>query len=244
MSLTKDINILEEEREEIIVPPTDLWSDEPPLESDLHRQQMDLLINSLDWWWKEPTDFYASGNLTIYYNPEQIKTRDFRGPDFFVVLGTERKPRKSWVVWGENGKYPNLIVEVLSNSTAAVDKGLKKQLYQDIFRTPDYFWFHPETLEFAGFHLVDGQYQPLELNSQGWLWSQQLELFLGVYEQKLRFFTVDGQLVLTEGEDERQQKELAQQRAEQEAQRAEQEAQKAEKLAAKLRELGIDPDSL
>jgi len=44
MSLTKDINIPEQEWEEIIVPPTDLWSDEPPLESDLHRQQMDLLF--------------------------------------------------------------------------------------------------------------------------------------------------------------------------------------------------------
>ena len=230
MSLAKDLDFVEDEQEEIVVPPCDLWSDEPPLESDLHRQQMDLLIDSLEWWWHERDDFYASGNLTIYYNPDQIKSRDFRGPDFFVVLGTERRPRKSWVVWGEGGKYPNLIVEILSESTAAVDKGLKKQIYQDIFRTPDYFWFDPETLEFAGFVLVGGQYQPLEPNPQGWLWSQQLELNLGIHERKLRFFTTEGQLVLTEAEDERQQKELAQQRA--------------ERLAAKLRELGVNPDVL
>jgi Uma2 family endonuclease len=89
---------------------------------------------------------------------------------------------------GENGKYPNLIVEILSESTAAIDRGLKKQIYQDTFRTPDYFWFDPETLEFAGFHLVDGQYQQLEANPQGWLWSQQLELYLGIYERQLRFY--------------------------------------------------------
>jgi len=41
---------------------------------------------------------------------------------------------------GRDGKYPNLIVEILSDSTAAIDRGLKKQLYQ-AFRTPDYFWF-------------------------------------------------------------------------------------------------------
>lgn len=76
-----------------------------------------------------------------------------RGPDFFVVLNTERKERKSWVVWAEDGKYPNFILEILSDSTAKNDKGLKKQLYQDIFRTPDYFWFDPYTLEFAGFQL-------------------------------------------------------------------------------------------
>jgi Uma2 family endonuclease len=147
-----------------------------------------------------------------------------------VVLGTERKPRKSWVLWAEKGKYPNLIVEILSDSTAAVDRGLKKQLYQDTFRTPDYYWFDPKSLEFAGFHLIDGRYQPIEPNPEGWLWSQQLELYLGIHEQKLRFFTAEGQLVLTEAEDERQQKELAQQRA--------------ERLAAKLRELNIDPDAL
>lgn len=241
MSVAKDFEIFADSGEDIIIPPCDLWSDEPPLESDLHRIGMDLLINCLEWWWRNRNDFYASGNLTIYFSPDQIKSRDFRGPDFFVVLGTERKPRKSWVLWAEGGKYPNMIVEILSDSTAAIDRGLKKQLYQDTFRTPDYFWFDPQSLEFAGFHLVDGQYQPLESNPQGWLWSQQLELYLGIYERKLRFFTNEGQLVLTEGEDERQQKELAQARAEQEAQRAEQEAQRADRLAAILKELDIDP---
>lgn len=230
MSLAKDIDSLENVAEEIVVPPTDLWSDELPLESDRHREQMDLLIDCVNWWWRDRTDFYVSGNLTIYYSPEQIKTQDFRGPDFFVVLGTERRPRKSWVVWGENGRYPNLIIELLSQSTAAVDRGLKKQIYQDIFRTPDYFLFDPETLELAGFHLLDGQYQELIANEKGWLWSQQLELYLGIYQGKLRFFTNYEQLVLTEGEDERRQKELAE--------------QKAERLAAKLRELGVDPDAL
>lgn len=192
MSLAKDLNIPEDTWEDVVVPPTDLWSDEPPLESDLHRQQMNLLINCLEWWWHDRNDFYASGNLTIYFNQNQIKSRDLRGPDFFVVLGTERKPRRSWVVWGEGGKTPNVILEILSESTAEVDRGLKKQIYQDILRTPDYFWFDPATLKFAGFHLVDGRYQLLEPNPQGWLWSQQLELHLGIYKEKLRFLTTEG----------------------------------------------------
>lgn len=104
-----------------------------------------------------------------------------------MVLDTERKTRKSWVVWAEDGKYPNIILEILSESTANIDKDLKKKLYQDTFRTPDYFWFDPYTLEFAGFHLVDGKYQPLEPNNQGHLWSQQLELYLGNHEGLLRF---------------------------------------------------------
>lgn len=87
MSLAKNLDPPEDIYEEIVFPPSDLWSDEPPLESDLHRLQMQLLIDSLNWLWCDSPnsdrfasrdDFYASGNLTIYYNPEQIKSRDFR----------------------------------------------------------------------------------------------------------------------------------------------------------------------
>ncbi|HEY9813991.1 MAG TPA: Uma2 family endonuclease, partial [Candidatus Sericytochromatia bacterium] len=129
MSLAKDARILPETTEDIIFPPGDLYSDEPPLETDIHLRQMILLIKCLDWLWRKRNDYFASGNLTIYYSPRQLKSEDFRGPDFFVVLGTERKSRKSWVVWEEDGKYPNVIVEILSRSTAATDQGLKKQIY-------------------------------------------------------------------------------------------------------------------
>ncbi|HBL14269.1 MAG TPA: hypothetical protein DD379_23355 [Cyanobacteria bacterium UBA11162] len=234
------------EQEDIIIPPCDLWSDEPELESDLHRDQIELLLACLKWWWRDRTDFYATGNLTIYFSPEHITTRDFRGPDFFVVLGTENRPRKSWVLWAEEGKYPNVIIELLSNSTAKVDKDVKKKLYQDTFRTPEYFWFHPDTLEFQGFRLMGGKYQPIELNEYGWLWSQQLELFLGVYESQLRFFSADGKLIPTPEERAiaaQQDAELAQQQAETERQQRELAQQQVEELLARLKELGGDTDT-
>ncbi|MEH2415357.1 Uma2 family endonuclease [Nostoc sp.] len=226
--------------DEVIFPPGDILSDEPPLESDLHRDQIDLLIRILKLWWRSRQDFYASGNLTIYYSPKQKKSENFRGPDFFVVLGTEKKDRKSWVVWQEDGKYPNLIVEILSSSTTAVDKGLKKQVYQDTFRTPDYFWFDPVTMELQGFHLVDGKYQEIQPTTDARLWSQQLELYLGVYEGKLRFFTTENQLILSS-------EELAQQETLR-AQQAEERAQQAEQEIARLREVlrtqGIDLENI
>ena len=43
------------------------------------------------------------------------------------------------------------------------------------------------------------------------MWSQQLELYLGIHTDKLRFFTPDGQLIPTPEEAEQQQRELAQQ---------------------------------
>ena len=244
MSFTQDVESPNVCAEEVVFPPGDLESNEPPLETYLHLQQMLLLIKCLDWWWRERNDYFATGNLTIYYSPQQRKSEDFRGPDFFVVLNTEGKPRKSWVVWEENGKYPNVIIELLSYSTAATDRGLKKQIYQDIFRTPEYFWFDPQSLEFAGFELVRGTYQQLQPNEQGWLWSEQLELYLGIHEQKLRFFTREEQLVPTPEEvaiaqqqranQEQQRAEQEQQRAEQEQQRANQEQQRAEQAEALL----------
>ncbi|BAZ29238.1 hypothetical protein NIES4074_16770 [Cylindrospermum sp. NIES-4074] len=233
MTLAKELAPPQNIPENVIFPPGDLYSDEPPLESELHLRQIIILFKCLEWLWRDRNDFYAAGNLTIYYSPHQRKSEDFRGPDFFVVLDTERKTRKSWVVWEEDGKYPHLILEILSESTANTDKDLKKKIYQDTFRTPDYFWFDPYTLEFAGFHLLDGKYEPLEPNNQGYLWSQQLGLYLGIYQGVLRFFTREGELVPTPEET-----------AEKEIQRAEQETQRAERLAAKLRELNIDPDTI
>ncbi|MFM6075431.1 MAG: Uma2 family endonuclease, partial [Dolichospermum sp.] len=105
-----------------------------------------------------------------------------------------------------------------SPTTANIDREYKKELYQNTFRTPDYFWFDPYTLEFAGFHLVDGEYQPLEENQQGHLWSRQLGLYLGIYQGLLRYFTPEGELIPTPEET-----------AEQETKRAEKEARKSER---------------
>ncbi|NJM68424.1 MAG: Uma2 family endonuclease, partial [Acaryochloris sp. RU_4_1] len=175
--------------------PTNLYSDEPPLETDFHREQIDLLIRLLKYWWSDRPDFYISGNLTVYYNEQQLKKRDFRGPDIFVVLGAEKRNRRSWAIWEEGGKYPNIVIELLSSSTAKVDQGAKKTLYQDVWRVPDYFWFHPETMEFAGFHLVNGRYEAIIPTDKGWLWSEQLGLYLGIHEQQLRWLSADGDLI-------------------------------------------------
>jgi Uma2 family endonuclease len=204
------------------------------LESYAHLQQILILLQCLEWLWQERNDYFAAANLTIYYSPNQKKSEYFRGPDFFVVLGTERRlDRKSWVVWGEGGKYPDVIVEILSPSTAKIDRGEKKQIYQDIFRTPDYFWFDPETLELQGFRLMEGQYQAIEPTDRGWLWSDRLGLFLGIYQQQLRYFNREAELIPTPAEvakQERQEKVLA--------------LQQIEQLKSRLRELGADLEGI
>lgn len=234
-----------------------LLSDEPEMESSLHYMQLLLLVTCLEWLWRDRNDFFIGANLTIYFSRQQLRNRDFRGPDFFLVKDTEKRPRNSWVVWEEDGRYPDLIIELLSESTAHVDRNLKKNLYQNRFRTPEYFWFSPENLEFVGFELVGNEYQEIVANSRGWRWSQVLGLYLGVEAGKLRYFTLEGDLVPTPEEaaklaqqaaiEEKQRATEAQQRATEAQQRAtdaelllEQERMRSQLLAQQLRSLGID----
>jgi Uma2 family endonuclease len=225
--------------EDIVLPTGEILSQEPQLESYLHLQQIRILLSCLELLWKNRNDFFAAGNLSIYYNPLRIRTKKFIGPDFFVVLNTEWKPRTSWTVWEENNRYPNVIVEVLSPKTAKKDKGEKKLLYQDIFRTPEYFYFSPRTLEFQGFRLKNGEYEKLKRNEQGRLWSQELGLCLGVHEGFLRYFEVTGKLVPRPEES----SEASEQRADEEAamrQIAQQRAIQFEQIAeseASMREI-------
>lgn len=203
---------------------TQLESNEPEMESSLHYAQLALLVACLEWLWQERTDYFIGANLTIYFSREQLKNRDFRGPDFFLVKQTPKRPRRSWVVWEEDGQYPDLIIELLSPATAQVDRTLKKALYQDRFRTPEYFWFAPDTLEFAGFRLMGQHYTAITPNENGWLWSDVLDLFLGIQAGVLRYFDASGVLVPTPEE------------------AATEATAKAARLAAQLKALGVEPE--
>jgi len=267
MSLAKDLDPLTAIPSQVSLPDEDdeWWSDEPELESSLHLEQILLLIACLKWWWRDRSRFFVAGNVSIYYQKKQGKkgSHRFSGPDFFLVKDVSGHPRKSWMVWKENNRFPNLIVEILSSSTANVDRTGKKKLYQNTFKTPEYFWFHPWTLEFSGFKLINGKYQSIPANASGQLWSEELQLFVGVHERQLRFFTAAGvlvpippeaaieaekQLQVAEEqiEQERQQRELAELQAQQERQQRElaqqqtqQERQQREQIQSQLSDLEL-----
>ncbi|MBC6420071.1 MAG: Uma2 family endonuclease, partial [Prochloron sp. SP5CPC1] len=109
--------------EKLKMPPVDLiYDDGEPLESNRHRLGMNVLIRSLNQAYASRNDFFAGGNMFVYYSSHQVKNQDFRGPDFFVVLDIDgSSPRQAWVVWEERGRYPDVIVELMSSSTATVD---------------------------------------------------------------------------------------------------------------------------
>jgi Uma2 family endonuclease len=231
---------------------------------------MDLLVYPLELWFRShQVDAYVSGNMFVYFSLDQVRNQDYRGPDVFVATDVPPGERRSWVTWQE-GKAPDVVIELLSESTARTDKTTKKQIYRDQMRVLEYFWydpFNPEDL--AGFVLERGNYQPLEFDAQQRLVSEKLNLALvrwqGAYNYIeatwLRWATLAGELLPTEAElaaterqraeeerqraeAERQRAEEERQRAEEERQRAEEERQRADRLAEHLRSLGVDPDQL
>ncbi len=170
--------------ESLKMPPVDLiFDDGKPLESNRHRIGIDVLIRSLNEQGKR-NDFFAGGNMFVYYSSHQAKNNEFRGPDFFVVLDVDgSSPRQGWVVWEEKGRYPDVIVELMSSTTAKIDVTAKKDLYEKIFRTPDYFVYDPfDPNSLRGWRLDQNQhYQELIHSDRGWLWCSTLGLWLGTW---------------------------------------------------------------
>jgi Uma2 family endonuclease len=214
-------------------------TDEVPLESPWHLAAISLLIEVLTYFWRDRQDFFVGGNMFVYFNTSRLRSEDFRGPDFFYVSGVDRnRPRRSWVVWNED-KYPDLIIELTSPSTARTDRGPKKDLYEQRFRTWEYFIFDPDTNRLEGWRLSDSdqRYHDIPTNERGWMWSNVLQLWLGTWEgdrmgvtNRLwpRFYDAQGQLVLLQAETESQRAEAEHRRAQAEHQRAEAEHQRAE----------------
>lgn len=209
-----------------------VFDDGEPLETGWHVRQIHLMMDLLDRAMVEQgrTDFFIGGNQFVYYSVEQAREvaqeeekslpkRAFRGPDIFWVGGVDpNRERQAWVSWEEEGRLPDVILELLSPSTARTDRTVKKDLYARVFRTPEYFLYDPDCRRLEGFRLAPpGVYRPLESDAQGRLRSEQLGLLLGLWHGALRgheadwvrLFREDGSLLPTEGEAERQRADAA-----------------------------------
>lgn len=226
----------------VTIPPTQdelPCDDGVPMETERHRLQMNCLIDTLNPWLARRNSGYVGGNMFVYFSLDQVRDQDFKGPDVFVVLDVPRGERKSWVVWQE-GKGPDVVIELLSESTAEADKTSKKQTYQNQLKVAEYFWFDPfNPDDWAGFSLHGNHYQALVLDDQTRFICQSLGLALvrwsgvyaGVEAVWLRWATLEGELLPTQEESlwaETQRAQTEAKRAETETQRAEAEAKRAE----------------
>ena len=245
-------------------PPSSLelpCDDGEPMESARHCQQMVLLIQSLEYAFRDRTDFYVGGNMFLYFSETQARHNDFRGPDVFVALDTTRRERRAWVTWEEDGKAPDVIIELLSDSTEHVDRGAKMRLYSRVLKVGEYFLFDPFSGVLEGYELASAEptYVKKQPDVEGRFACRQLGLLLGkarstlwsIEVNWLRWMQPDGRVLpmpseealrlasRLETETERANAEAERanaetERANAEAERANAEAERANRLAAEL----------
>ncbi|HID64981.1 MAG TPA: Uma2 family endonuclease, partial [Anaerolineae bacterium] len=212
-------------------------------ETDTHRKQMVYLIEALDDYFRDDPQVYVAGNLFLYYeegDPGQVVA-----PDTFVVKGVPKGDRRTYKLWEEEGKGPQVVFEVTSRKTRKEDLGPKKGTYE-MLGVREYFLFDPlgEYLEppLVGYRLEEGGYRR-EAGEQ--LVSEVLGLELRVEGGRLWLYDLEtGEKLLSPLEAQAARRE-AEARAQQEAEarreaeaRAQQEAaarRKAEEELARLR---------
>ncbi len=135
----------------------------PMAETDVHRRLMIALIQALEAHFAADPMVYVSGNLLLFY--EEGNKRKHISPDVFVVLGVVKGDRDHYLLW-EEGKGPDLVIELTSSSTRSEDVTKKMALYRDVLRVPEYFLFDPfqDYLKpsMQGHRLVAGQYVPID----------------------------------------------------------------------------------
>jgi len=201
----------------------------------------------MEEFFQDRSDIYISGDTAVRYDPEQKKNRNFRGPDFYVIKNVSKRFRESWVTWEENSVTPNFVLELASRTTVHVDFGTKKNIYEQILKTPEYVIYNPMTEKLSGWRLTSGYYKPIKPNENGWLWSEELGLWLGIVEHNFlrapgllktpRFFDKSGQLLLTGKEAEARQKEIEARRADCAEKRAEAETKARRQAEAEIARL-------
>ena len=134
----------------------------PMAETDWHRILMIDLIQTLENWFAGDPKVYVSGNLLMFY--VRGDRRRHLSPDVFVVKGVPKQKRLYYLVW-EEGKGPDVVIELTSKSTKNEDLKKKFQLYQDVLKVSEYFLFDPlgDYLKppLQGYRLKDGKYEPI-----------------------------------------------------------------------------------
>ncbi len=218
---------------EIDYPTTD---GKPMAETDIHRKLMIEVIETLEGFFEDVADVYVSGNMLVYY--EEGNPRRHRAPDVFIVRGVPKHEREIFKTW-EEGKAPDVVIEITSKSTKQEDTQEKLRIYRDIWMVKEYFLFDPreEYLDpsLQGYRLAGGVFEPIEMKS-GQMPSEVLGLRLERQGYRLAFRDpVSARQLLRPPEERIRRAELARELAEVKTAFAESEAKLAKEEIDRLR---------
>ena len=206
------------------------------METDPHADSIVDMRIQLKAHFEARADAYVAGSMAVYYRQGDPKA--VVAPDVFVVLGVEKKERRSYLIWEEGGVVPTFAVEVASESTNRRDATSKRATYEQM-GVREYWRFDPlgmlirEGLQ--GWRLEGGRYERVRAESAAdWHRSEALGLELRAEGRLLRFWDPQlGRDLMTHAEARRalHESERARQDSDRALQASQQERNQAERRA-------------
>jgi len=187
-----------------------------------------------------PDGHYCIGQDSgIYWRITDPPERGAEAPDWFYVPNVpatlEGQFRRSYVLWQEH-IAPLLVLEFVSGDGSEERditpwKG-KFWIYEQVIRPAFYGIYEVKQARVEVYHFVENHYEQIPGNERGHYPIPQMRAELGIWQGQyqnldlpwLRWWDLDGNLLLMGHE------------------QAEQERQRADRLAAQLRALGVEPD--
>jgi Uma2 family endonuclease len=138
---------------------------EPMAETDIHIKLMMNLRFTLSQFFRNQADVYVGSNLLIYY--VEGDTRKRVAPDVFVVRGVGKHDRRVYKLW-EEGRAPDVIIELSSRQTWGEDLQKKWRLYEQL-GVKEYYIFDPEydylPSPLLAYKLREGQFDQIEVEN-------------------------------------------------------------------------------
>ena len=161
-------------------------SDDKPVESIAHGQTRDYLASALRTRYRDRPDVCVAADLGVYF--ERGNRRALLVPDFMIAVDVDgRGNRHSFKVWDE-GRVPDLALEILSPKTWRRDLRVKPDLYRDLgvreYWTVDVVGLVARSI--VGRQLIDGDYAEIRAAPSGGYPSEVLGLELHRVAGKLR----------------------------------------------------------
>ena len=171
-------------REEIYYPESD---GKPMAETDVHRDQMNYLIECLKIFFRGRKIAYVSGNIMFYY--EEGNPHKSFSPDVMICFGVTPEDRRTYKLWEEK-QFPQVVFEISSRSTWGEDLNKKWFLYQK-FGVKEYYIFDPEydylPEPLIAYRLKKGELRQVEVKN-GRIFSEQLGLEIVDSGEGLRLY--------------------------------------------------------
>ena len=147
----------------------------PMAETDIHREQMNYLIEALKIYFQTLENVYISGNIMFYY--EEGNLNKVFSPDVLICFGVSNKVRRIYKLWEEK-QFPQVIFEISSRKTWGDDLNKKWLLYQQ-FGVKEYYIFDPEydhlPEPLIAYRLKKGELQQVAVKNQK-IFSEELGL--------------------------------------------------------------------